>query len=125
MHEPSSPYGERRFARFPVDVPVVAQASQFPDRKLYGMIRNVGRGGLMAEFAIQFVLRSLVDLALHTRDGEREETARVVWRKTIRGVVQHGFAFHVPKEQDFALDFFFAENRGRLGNQEWGDLTNA
>ena len=112
MSEPVSYYyGERRFARFPVEMPVVAQASQFPDRKLSGMIRNVGRGGLMAEFVIQLVPGSLVDLTLHTRDGLREETARVVWRKATRGVVQHGFAFPTPKEQDFALEIFLAQNR--------------
>ncbi len=111
MSERDSSFGGRRFARFPVDVPVIAQALQFPARKLHGMIRNVGRGGLMAEFAIQLVPGSLVGLSLHTRDGMREETGRVVWQKTTRGVVQHGFAFPTPKEQDFALDFFLAQNR--------------
>lgn len=111
MIEPGSHYGERRFARFRVDVPVVAQASQFPDRKLHGMIRNIGRGGLLAEFAFQLLPGSVVDLTLHTRNGPREETARVVWRKLAWGVVLHGFAFPTPKEQDFALDLFLAENR--------------
>src|SRR5574342_370225 len=67
MIEPGSYYGERRFARFRVDVPVVAQASQFPDRKLHGMIRNIGRGGLLAEFALQLLPGSVVDRTLHTR----------------------------------------------------------
>ncbi len=111
MIEPDSYYGERRFARFRVDVPVVAQASQFPDRKLHGMIRNIGHGGLLAEFALQLLPGSVVDLTLHTRNGPREETARVVWRKVAWGVVLHGFAFPTPKEQDFALDLFLAENR--------------
>jgi hypothetical protein len=111
MIEPGSYYGERRFARFRVDVPVVAQASQFPDRKLHGMIRNIGRGGLLAEFALQLAPGRLVDLTLHTRDGLREERARVVWRKVAWGVVLHGLAFPTPKEQDFALDLFLAENR--------------
>ena len=111
MSGAGSYYGERRFARFRVDGPVVAQASQFPDRKLHGMIRNIGRGGLLAEFALQLLPGSFVDLTLHTRNGLREETARVVWRKTTWGVVLHGFAFPTPKEHDFALDLFLAENR--------------
>ncbi|MGE5841710.1 MAG: hypothetical protein ACM335_05490 [Deltaproteobacteria bacterium] len=65
----------------------------------------------MAEFALHLVPGSLVDLSLHTRGGLREQTGRVVWQKTTRGVVQHGFAFPTPNAQDFALDFSRAQNR--------------
>jgi CheY-like chemotaxis protein len=50
---------QRRFPRVP----------QFPGRALRGVVRNLSRGGLLAEFPVELVLGSRVDLTLETPPG--------------------------------------------------------
>jgi hypothetical protein len=95
--------GRRRFLRFPVSLPVVALS---PLGELAGMVRNVGAGGLMAEFPRQLIQDSAVDLLLQTRRGHVSVAARIVWVAPANGTVRHGCAFSEPKEESFAVGLF-------------------
>ncbi len=116
MSEPAPYYGERRFPRFPVNVPVVAQASQFPDRKLHGRIRNIGRGGLLAEFALQLVPGSRLEFSVVTSQGLHPETGRVVWASASGDVVRHGIAFLEPKGPSFGPELLFGDSLSPQGD---------
>jgi len=50
--------GHRRFVRFPVTLPLMARAPQYPGKVLSGTVRDIGRGGVMAEFLVELVLGS-------------------------------------------------------------------
>ncbi len=66
--EPGRPHhGRRRFVRYPISLPVTAQAAQFPGRGLRGTVRDIGRGGFMAEFPVALVPGSVVELSLRTQ----------------------------------------------------------
>jgi hypothetical protein len=95
--------GRRRFLRFPVSLPVMALS---PLGELAGMVRNVGAGGLMAEFPGQLTQGSTVDLLLQTRRGHVSVAARIVWVAPANGTVRHGCAFSEPKEESFAVGLF-------------------
>ncbi|MFI5339949.1 MAG: PilZ domain-containing protein [Candidatus Methylomirabilales bacterium] len=105
------PTGARRFARFPVSLPVIGRAGQSPKNALEGVVRSVGAGGLMAEFPVQILPGSAVGLVLQTRHGPLTVEGRVVWTSAIGGKVRHGFAFLEPKWPGFAMDLFLDENR--------------
>ncbi|HEX9899789.1 MAG TPA: PilZ domain-containing protein [Candidatus Methylomirabilis sp.] len=105
MTPPRAYLGERRFPRFDVALPVVGRVPQFPDQDLRGTVRNIGRGGLMAEFPVELVPGSQVNLTLHTRNGFLQETGRVVWAATTGGTIRHGMAFLEPKDRDYGGDF--------------------
>jgi CheY-like chemotaxis protein len=109
----------RRFPRIRVTLPVTGRAPQYPGLDLRGTVRDVGRGGLMAEFPVVLVPGSLVRLTLQTRQGLLEELARVVWVKTAEGTVRHGFAFPEPKVRDFAASLSLDEH----GRKESADAA--
>jgi hypothetical protein len=118
MSQPQGYLGERRFPRFEVALPVVGRAPQFPERELYGTVRNIGRGGLMAEFPVELVPGSFVDLTLHTQNGLMEEAGRIVWVASTGGAVRHGLAFSEPKGRDYMVDLFLGQLReGGPGNE--------
>jgi PilZ domain len=111
--EPARPHqGRRRFVRYPIVMPVTAQAAQFPGRGLHGTIRDIGRGGLMAEFPVALVPGSVVELTIRTQGGFLRETSRVVWVKTVEGRARHGFAFPEPKPREYAVDLYRQEYPG-------------
>jgi hypothetical protein len=109
MSRPQGYLGERRFPRFEVALPVVGRVPQFPERDIHGTVRNIGRGGLMAEFPVELVSGSFVDLTLHTQNGLQEEAGRVVWINRTGGTVRHGLAFSEPKGHDFLMDPFLGQ----------------
>ncbi len=111
MSPPQAFLGERRFPRFAVALPVVGRVPQFPDRDLHGTVRNIGRGGLMAEFPVELVPGSFVDLTLRTQRGLLEETGQVVWVDWTGETVRHGLAFAEPKGRDYMVDLFVGQHR--------------
>jgi CheY-like chemotaxis protein len=94
-------FGQRRFVRFPVAVAVTGKALQFPDRSLRGTVRDIGRGGLMAEFPVTLVPGSLIQVSLNTPSGPIQETGRVIWAAKARQAVRHGLAFPEVKPRGF------------------------
>ncbi len=65
----------------------------------------------MAEFPVEMVPGSSMDLVLQTRWGPLEVEGTVVWASASEGKIFHGVAFPEPKGQDFAVDLFVAESR--------------
>ncbi len=112
MSQPQGYLGERRFPRFEVALPIVGRVPQFPKRDIHGTVRNIGRGGLMAEFPVELVSGSFVDLTLHTQNGLLEEAGRVVWVASTGGTVRHGLAFSEPKGRDYMVDLFLGQQHG-------------
>ena len=106
----SGPSGRRRYARFPVSLLILVRAKQFPGRGIPGTVRNIGAGGLMAEFPVQMVPGSAMRLLLQTRGGPLTEEGQVVWTAVTPGAVRHGVAFPEPKGQDFAVDLFVTDH---------------
>ncbi len=98
---------QRRFPRFAVTCPVLARVPQFPGRDLRGIVRNISRGGLLAEFSVELVAGSQVELTLQTTRGALPETGRVVWAIASTDVVQHGIGFLEPKGPSFRPDLLF------------------
>ena len=114
----SQPIGHRRYARFPVSLPVVGRTQQFPGKALPGMVRDVGLGGLMAEFQVLMVSGSALGLELQTRWGPLQVEGTVVWTAFGEGAIRHGVAFPEPKKEDFAIDLFVAGNPMARGTEE-------
>ncbi len=98
---------QRRFPRVAVTCPVLARVPQFPGRALRGIVRNVSRGGLLAEFPVELVLGSQLELTLETPQGPHHETGRVVWASASGDVVRHGIGFLQPKGPSFPLELHF------------------
>ncbi len=96
----------RRFLRFPVALPVIALLPQGMPHELHGTVRNVGAGGMMAEFPLPLVPGRTVELRLHTRRGLVTVAARIDWTAPANGTVRHGCAFPEPKEESFAVGLF-------------------
>jgi hypothetical protein len=103
--------GVRRFARFPISLPVIGRVEQSPKKAIEGVVRTVGDGGLMAEFPVQMVPGSAVGLVLHRRHGPLTVKGRVVWSSSTRGRVCHGLAFRKPQWPGFAMELFLDEHR--------------
>jgi len=103
--------GTRRFARFPISLPVVGRAGQCLKQSIQGVVRSIGAGGLMAEFPVQMVPGRAVGLVLQRRHGPLTIRGRVVWTSTTGDTVRHGFAFLEPQWPGFAMDLFLDENR--------------
>lgn len=118
MSQPRGHLGERRFPRFEVALPVVGRVPQFPERDLHGTVRNIGRGGVMAEFPVELVPGSFVDLTLHTQNGLLEESGRVVWVTRTGGAVRHGLAFSEPKGRDYMVELFLGQQRDEGSGSE-------
>jgi CheY-like chemotaxis protein len=96
--------------RFPVTLPLVARAPQYPGKVLSGTIRDIGRGGVMAEFPVEVVPGSQLRLILQTRTGPLDRPGTVVWTKTLEGTVQHGIAFPEPEPRNFAVHLYRQEH---------------
>ncbi len=119
----SQEVGHRRFLRFPVSVPVVGQAAQFGDRALPGMVRNIGGGGVMADFPVLIAPGSVVSLTLQTRQGPLPAIGQVAWAGPPGTQVAHGIAFREPRGDEFAQDLFQGEPdrlNGVGGSEEFG-----
>ena len=112
-HEGAQQTGEgvRRFARFPVSMPVIGRSGRSPKKSIQGVVRSVGAGGLMVEFPVQMLPGSSVGLVIRTRHGPLTLEGRVVWTSATGDTVRHGFAFLEPKWPGFAMDLFLDENR--------------
>jgi hypothetical protein len=111
VSERTQTVGHRRFARFPVAVPVLGRAAQFGETELRGAVRNISGGGLMAEFPVQLVAESRISLVLHTRRGPLPVNGHVVWARPSGDAIRHGIAFEEPIGHDFAIDLFLSEAR--------------
>ncbi len=98
---------QRRFPRVAVTCPVLARVPQFPGRTLRGVVRNLSRGGLLAEFPVELVVGSEVEFTLETPRGALPETGRVVWESASGDLVHHGIAFLEPKGPGFRPNLLF------------------
>ena len=107
----NGPTRRRRFARFPISLPVLARAGHASGQEVGGTVRDIGAGGLMADFPVEMAPRSAIWLLLQRRRGPLEMKGRVVWTAVTQGMIRHGVAFPEPKGQDFAMDLFLAERR--------------
>ncbi len=65
----------------------------------------------MAEFPVELVSGSFVDLTLHTRNGLQEEAGWVVWVASAGATVRHGLAYSEPKGRDYMVDLFLGQLR--------------
>ena len=101
----------RRYARFPISLPVIGRTGESSRKAVKGMVRSVGAGGLMAEFPVQMMPGRSVGLVLQRRHGPLTVRGRVVWAIPTRRSVRHGFAFLEPQWPGFAMDLFLDENR--------------
>jgi hypothetical protein len=101
----------RRFPRLPVSLAVSGEAPEWSGQALRGTLCNVGAGGMMMELPVEMVPGSAMRAVLETRCGRMEVEGRVVWTCATGTRVRHGLAFPEPKDPDFALDLFLAENR--------------
>ncbi len=101
----------RRFARFPISLPVIGRTGPSSKKAIEGVVRSIGAGGLMAEFPVQMVPGSAVGLVLQRRHGPLTVKGRVVWTFATRGTVRHGFEFPEPLWPGFAMELFLDENR--------------
>ncbi len=106
----------RRFPRVAITCPVLARVPQFPGRDLRGIVRNVSRGGLLAEFPVELVLGSRVELTLETPQGPHPETGRVVRAIASGDVVRHGIAFLQPKGPGFRPELLFGGSDAASSN---------
>jgi CheY-like chemotaxis protein len=106
----SGDLGRRRFVRFPVTLPLVARAPQYPGKVLSGTIRDIGRGGVLAEFPVEVVPGSQLRLILQTRTGPLDRQGTVVWTRSLEGLVQHGIAFPEPEPRNFAVHLYRQEH---------------
>jgi CheY-like chemotaxis protein len=107
---------QRHFPRVAVTCPVLARVPQFPGRDLRGIVRNVSRGGLLAEFSVELVPGSQLELTLETPQGPHHETGRVVWESASSDVVHHGIAFLEPKGPGFRPDLLFGVSDAASSN---------
>jgi CheY-like chemotaxis protein len=96
--------------RFPVTLPLVARVPQYPGKVLTGTIRDIGRGGVMAEFPLEVVPGSQLRLILQTRTGPLDRSGTVVWTRSVEGLVQHGIAFPEPEPRNFAVHLYRQEH---------------
>jgi len=105
------PLGRRRFLRLPLFLPVIGHLPQSGEGQVRGITRNVGSGGMMAEFPVGAVPGSEIRTVLHTQRGPVELAGMVVWTSATGDRVRHGVAFQEPKDLDFAVDLFLSERR--------------
>ncbi len=96
--------GRRRYRRFPVSLPILGRADLFGHLEVQGTVRNLGGGGLMAEFPTRIPPGALVDLTLQARQGPFAAPGRVVWAGPPAPPVPHGIAFCTPPGDEFARD---------------------
>ena len=110
----SRPPGRRQFARFPVSYAALLRDERFPDRKVSGMVRDIGDGGLMVELPVQLPSGGDMGLLLQTQRGPLPVEGQVVWAAATKDMIRYGIAFPEPKDMGFALDLFLTEGgKGR------------
>ena len=107
-NETGRPPGRRQFARFPVFYAAAFRDEHFPGKEISGSVRDIGDGGLMAEFPVQMPCGSAMGLVLQTRRGPLSVEGRVVWTAATQEMTRHGIAFPEPQSMGFALDLFLA-----------------
>ena len=96
--------GSRRFARLSAALPVTARAAQFRQTDLRGTVRDIGAGGVMAEFPVQIVAGSSLRFVIHARSGTLQKEGTVVWTDLLEGRVRHGISFLNPEDPQFAVN---------------------
>ncbi len=104
MSDRSEEVGHRHYVRLPVSMPVIGRTLQPDTADLQGTVRNIGGGGLMAEFPILIFPGSVMDLTLRTRHGPFVVTGQVAWAGPPGPQVAHGIAFSEPRGDDFAKE---------------------
>ena len=102
---------QRRFARFPVSLPVTGRAPQITGSILIGIVRSVGSGGMLAEFPLEVPVGSVMHVVLQRQRGPVEIECRVAWTARAGVVIRHGLAFLTPQPPGFAEDPFLDEPR--------------
>ncbi len=112
-HRVSQNLGKRRFPRLAVSLPVVGRTWQFGEGEVPGVIRDIGAGGVMVEFAARALPGSLLHLSLETRQGVLGLNGTVVWSTAGGQGMLHGLTFREPKDLRFVLDLFLDEHLGR------------
>jgi hypothetical protein len=65
----------------------------------------------MAEFPVEMVPGSPMELLLQTQHGPLALEGRVVWTAATQDMIGHGVAFPEPQCMGFALDLFLTEGR--------------
>jgi twitching motility two-component system response regulator PilG len=105
--------GKRRFPRLAISLPVVGRTWQFGESEVPGVIRDIGAGGVMVEFAARALPGSLLNLRLETRQGTLGLNGTVVWSTAGGEGVLHGLTFREPKDLRFVLDLFLDEHLGK------------
>jgi hypothetical protein len=95
---------------------VVCRTTQFPGKDILGMVRNVGAGGLMAEFPVLLMRAGGAQLWLQTQRGSLAVDARVVWNAAGGDMIRHGLAFLTAQGPGLAEDLLQDERR-------WEELT--
>ena len=101
----------RRFLRSAVRVPVICRTAQFPSRKVWGLVRDVGAGGMMVEFLVVLMRGSEGEFWVETRWGPLALRARIVWNAASGDMIRHGLGFLTPQGPGFAEELFLEERR--------------
>ena len=104
-----APYGQRRFPRLPVSLPVIGLVSGGGGEELPGTLHRAGEGGLEVEFPEAVAPGTPMHLLLQTQGGPIEVEGKIVNARATGATVRHGLAFQEPKDFHFALDLFFDE----------------
>lgn len=92
-----SEYVARVYERFAVDLPVRAFVNSIVPRfELDGQVKELGGGGLRAEFLAEICEGTRVILELMYGWGSVRFEGRVRWKHPRNGTVVHGFVFDVP-----------------------------
>ncbi len=112
MSLPGAQLRERRYPRYLLSMPAVGHARHI-EGPIQGWVRNLGDGGLMAEFPVTLPAGSRLGLVLRTQRGALPVEGRVIWTAPRGTVVRHGVAFSRAKDRNFAMSLFLSEG-------EWG-----
>ncbi len=112
MSLPGDQLRERRYPRYLLSMPAVGHARHI-EGPIQGWVRNLGDGGLMAEFPVSLLEGSRLGLVLRTQRGALPVEGRVIWTAPRGTVVRHGVAFSRAKDRNFAMGLFHSEG-------EWG-----
>ncbi|HWT83282.1 MAG TPA: PilZ domain-containing protein [Candidatus Methylomirabilis sp.] len=115
VRDRSRQVGHRRYVRMSVSLPIIGRAAEFGERELLGMVRNIGGGGVMAEFPVWIVPGSVVHLTLQTPHGPVAFTGEVAWADPRGTPIAHGIAFREPHGDAFAWEFFQGEQGSLTG----------
>jgi len=103
--------GRRQFLRIPLSLSMSGRVDEPSQQELLGTVCNLSAGGMMVELPVGMPPGCRMRAVLQTRQGRLEVDGKIVWTVAQGVAVRHGIAFVEPKERDFALDLFLAENR--------------